>query len=219
MNRVIEQRWTLESDEAKELFVGELVKFAAKRPLVVYHWCVMSNHFHLAVEVMDVRDLTYVVAHACRCFSMAYHRRHGGSGYLWQGRFKSILVQKDGYLGRLGRYIERNPLVAGNEGVVEPADYRWSSARAYARGDCDPLVSVELHPQWKCMGKTDADRRVCYRRHLHTAKERAEEDQRLFEDSGTVVGDDDFCRQARSILGRPSSRSRGRPRKAPHERV
>ena len=146
---------------------------------------------------------------------MAYHQRHGGSGYLWQGRFRSVLVQKAGYLGRLGQYIERNPLAAGVRAVTEASDYAWSSARAYVLGATDPLVTVGAHPEWAGMGLTDPARRACYRRNLQEAREAAAE-ARLFDGgAGLVVGDADFCAQARQQVGRLTARPRGRRRTVP----
>ena len=215
VNRATGRTWILEEPEAKAAFVDHLARFAAERSFVVYHWCVMANHFHLAVEVLHVEDLTYVVGQASRRFALWHHRRHGGSGALWQGRFGSIHVEKAGYLGRLGHYIERNPLAAGVEGVVEASDYRWSSARAYVHGADDPLIDVADHPEWERMGQTDAERRACYARNLLTDRERAEE-RRLFSgEAGQVVGSDSFLLQARCQQGRPNSRSRGQPRKPP----
>jgi putative transposase len=201
INRAVDPRWVLADDAAKTLFLDGLVAFAEHRPLSVYHWCLMANHFHLAVEAVDVRDLGYVIGQTCRRFALAHHRRHGGSGYLWQGRFRCILVQTEGYLGRLGQYLERNPLAACVPGVGQASDYRWSSARAYVMGEPDPLVEVANHPEWARMGQTDAERRACYARHLLTERDRAAEHQLFAVPPADTVGDAAFLRQARRTHG------------------
>ncbi len=77
--------------------------FVLRFPFASIIWCLMSNHFHLAVEVDRVEDLSYYQGQVCRRYIMDYHQRDGGSGYLWQGRFRSMLIEKAGYLERLGR--------------------------------------------------------------------------------------------------------------------
>ena len=163
-NRALDRRRVLADEADKQALLDQLARFAAERDCVVYHWCLMSNHFHLAVEALRVADLIYVVGQACRRFALLHHRRHGGCGYLWQGRFRSVLVQKAGYLGRLGVYIERNPLAAHVPGVSAASDYRWSSARAYVLGTADPLVDVAAHPEWAASGAEEAARQACYAR-------------------------------------------------------
>ena len=66
------------------------------------------------------------------------NRTYRRSGTLWEGRFRSCLTQEDDYLLACQRYIELNPIRA--EMVKHPAEYRWSSYRANAQGDNDPLI-------------------------------------------------------------------------------
>ena len=63
-------------------------------------------------------------------YTRRFNLRHGESGHLFQGRFKSIIVENDAYLSQLSYYIHRNPLRAGM--VDRLADYQWSSYNAYA---------------------------------------------------------------------------------------
>jgi len=69
-------------------------------------------------------------------YTQRFHRRQGSSGHVFQGRFKSILVDKDSYLLQLCRYILLNPVRAGL--VHTPADFKWSSYRATAGKDAVP---------------------------------------------------------------------------------
>jgi len=145
MNRSINRRWILEDDADRQFFVDLLVRFRAGYALNVYHWAVMSNHFHLAVETLTLPDLSSYVGKVTRRFSTYHHRRYGGCGPLWVPRFKSVLVQKEGYLGRLGRYIERNGLRAGAVRTT-PWEYRFCSAAAYVSGRNDGLASPRRPP-------------------------------------------------------------------------
>jgi len=142
-------------------------------------------------------------------YSLHFHKSHGGVGTLWQGRFRSVAVQKDRYLIELGRYIELNPVRAA---VAASAwDYRWSSARAYALGEADPLVDVEAHPLWAGWGHTDMDRRKSHQEYLTEAADAAQTAD-LFRLAVDSVGDDRFRAALRLEHGRMAPRKPGRPR-------
>ncbi len=74
-------------------------------------------------------------------YAQRFNKRHGRVGHLFQGRFKSVIVEREAYLLELCRYIVLNPVRAG---IVErPEDYRWSSYRA--------KIGLEKPPEWLCM--------------------------------------------------------------------
>jgi len=91
------------------------------------------------------------VAHTWR-----YHRRHRTVGHVWQGRFKSPVVQDDEHLWMVLRYIEGNPLRARM--VADPADHPWSSYASHGLGRPDPLLTPL--PEWSQLGVTDGARRA-----------------------------------------------------------
>ena len=94
----------------------------------VHAFCLMSNHIHLLLE-----PLQEVLSSGVHRFTMQYaqyfNRRHQKRGYVFQGRFRSILVEDGCYMRRLVRYIHLNPIEAGLS--LKPDDYRWSSHNAY----------------------------------------------------------------------------------------
>jgi putative transposase len=97
----------------------------------VYAYVLMGNHYHLLLKTIDAN-----LSKAMQWFGTSYTSKFNLSnqlgGHLFQGRFKSIIIQNDAYLLRLSCYIHRNPLRAG---IVERlADYRWSSYRCYGYG-------------------------------------------------------------------------------------
>src|SRR5262249_56312140 len=83
-----------------------------------------------------------------------YHRAHGSSGHVWQGRFKSPVVQSDEHALTVLRYVEANPLRAGI--VTDLASYPWSSYPFHGMGRADPLLD-EL-PGWEVLGRDAAAR-------------------------------------------------------------
>jgi putative transposase len=193
-------------DEDRRAFLDLIARYADRFGFRLYHYGLMTNHVHLLVHLRDPRQLSMLMAGLLRVYVHHCHRRHGFVGHRFQGRFTSPAVQCEGYLLSCGRYIERNPLEAGL--VARPWDYAWSSARHYARGVPEPLVSanpyhLELSPSPK--------RRQKLWREFVLADDPHEE---AFRRADWTVGDDTFRRRACLEMGRPAPRPRGRPRKS-----
>ena len=148
-NRCANNLWILDSPECKDKFLELLERLSGKYELNIYHYCVMSNHFHIAAEGNIKNISSFVSGLSCQ-YSKFYHKiSQNGFGPVRQGRCKGVIVQKSVYLSRLGRYIELNPVRAG---IVDPAnivDYLWSSARFYLTDEKSPVISPEKHPLWQ----------------------------------------------------------------------
>ncbi|OGV56993.1 MAG: hypothetical protein A2X45_12450 [Lentisphaerae bacterium GWF2_50_93] len=211
INRGINNSWVLESEEDRDKFLELLVSQKINTRISIYHWAIMSNHFHLAVEALNVRELSCYLSKVSSLYSRYWHKKHGtGRGTIWQGRFKSVVVQKEGCLLRLGRYIERNPIAAGIEGIKVPTDYRWSSAATYVEGREDPIVDAHRHPYWLELGGSDNERRIFYGNFITKTPA---EDAELFSSGASIIGDKEFAANIMIESGRLSARPRGRPRK------
>jgi putative transposase len=108
---------------------GQVLREMQQRvPLPIFAMVVMPNHWHFVVRPQSddqvsefFRRLT--VTHTLRWHA---HDRTGGTGHLYQGRFKSFAIQDDGHWLSVIRYVERSPLRASLVDVAE--DWRWSSA-------------------------------------------------------------------------------------------
>lgn len=139
------------------------------------------------------------------------NRTHGRTGTLWDGRYKSSLVQAETYLLLCQRYIELNPVRAGM--VADPADSRWSSYRANALGASGALLSP--HPLFLALGTNDDVRRVAYRELFRGAlDEKPLSDLRLALNQDQPIGNARFYREIEAMTGqRRALRRRGRPRK------
>ena len=138
------------------------------------------------------------------------HRR---SGTLWEGRFKSSIVDAEAYYLRCCRYIDCNPVRAGM--VADPADYRWSSHRRLAFGERDPLLSG--HEQYLRLGATPAERQRAYRALFVADIDPADLDEiRSNTQRGWPIGSERFKDQIEQALARAARPpQRGRPRKEP----
>jgi REP-associated tyrosine transposase len=104
-------------------------------------FCFMTNHVHLAVRVDEV-PLSQIFHNLTFRYTQFFNRKHGRYGHLFQGRYKSILVDSERYLQALIRYIHLNPVQASL--VDYPQEYRWSSHRAYLMETQHTWLSTEL---------------------------------------------------------------------------
>jgi len=92
-------------------------------------FCLMENHYHLMIETPEA-NLSQGMHHLNTSFCLAHNKRHDRVGHLFQGRFKSIVVDRDSYLLELARYVVLNPVRAGL--ADRPEDWPWSSYRLTA---------------------------------------------------------------------------------------
>lgn len=113
-----------EDDEDRESFLEVLASTVDRYHWVCHAYCLMGNHYHLLIETpqpnlsMGMRQLNGV-------YTQRFNRAHDGVGHVFQGRFKSIVVEKESYLLELCRYIVLNPVRCGM--VEEPGKWPWSS--------------------------------------------------------------------------------------------
>ncbi len=153
------RRFVLAVPEGFQTFTQLLADAKAKYPWRLFHYCLMSNHVHLLGHLTHGADLPKLMQYLLFEYSRWYRKTINYVGHLWQGRYKSPLIDRDSYLLECGRYIERNPLCAG---LVERAeDYRWSSYRYYALSALDPLIDED--PYYSTLGPTAAIRQQRYR--------------------------------------------------------
>jgi len=119
----------------------------------------MTNHLHLLGHIQKGEDLPKLMQYLLFEYSRWYRKQTGYSGHLWEGRYKSPLIEKESYFLECGRYIERNPVRAH---IVQRAeDYTWSSYPYYAWGGKDPLIDED--PYYGELGPDPASRQAYYR--------------------------------------------------------
>jgi len=109
-------------------FLGLVAEASVRLPLSVLAYCLMPNHFHLVVRPEGDGDLSRWMHWLMTAHVRRYLRHHGGTGHVWQGRFKAFPCQDDDHLRVVIRYVERNPLRA--ELVERAEDWPWSSLGA-----------------------------------------------------------------------------------------
>ena len=120
------------SDKDIAAYANWLEKGATKFGIRVHAWVFMTNHVHLLVTPQHDDSMSLLMQYVGRLYVRYFNYSYARSGTLFEGRFRSSLVQEEDYLLTCQRYIELNPVRAGM--VTDPGDYRWSSYRAHALG-------------------------------------------------------------------------------------
>ena len=126
-----------EGDVDRRGFLDVLALGLARFDAQVLAYCLMGNHYHLVVYTRQA-NLSLLMRHANGVYTQDYNRRHGKVGHLFKGRFKAILVDREGYLLEVCRYVELNPVRAGMVGAA--GAWPWSSYRAH--------VGEAESPEW-----------------------------------------------------------------------
>ena len=126
-----ERKLVFRDDRDRQEYLDRLNRYRERFGLHLLAYCLMGNHFHLAVERGPAK-LSRVMLALQSGYTQWFNRRHGRVGHLFQGRYKAFLVEQERYLLALVRYIHRNPVEAGL--ARRPQDYAWSSDRYYRRG-------------------------------------------------------------------------------------
>ncbi len=116
----------------KEKFLYYLGKYLDLLSFRVHAWCLMTNHFHLLIESRERAGLSELMRRLLTAYTVCFNRRHRRHGHLFQGRFKSHVVDKANYFLYVSRYIHLNPYVIKKS--VDPVEYKGSSLQYYAHG-------------------------------------------------------------------------------------
>lgn len=111
-------------DDDRRAFLNCLGETVTRFQWLCHAYCLMDNHFHLMIETPE-GNLSAGMRQLNGVYTQRFNRRHNRGGHLFQGRFKSILIDKNGYLLELCRYVVLNPVRVGI--VVGPEHYLWSS--------------------------------------------------------------------------------------------
>lgn len=123
-----EGREIFTSDNDKERFLSYLEDLNIRYHVMIHTYCLMDNHYHLLIETPEA-NLVKAMHTLNTSYTVYFNKRRGRGGHLFQGRYKSILVQANEYLHHLSRYIHLNPVRANI--VREARDYIWSSYRFF----------------------------------------------------------------------------------------
>lgn len=200
------------SDSDYRIYLAWLAEHADASGCRVHAYVLMSNHVHLLISATELGSPGALMKALGQQYVQYVNRRYQRTGTLWEGRFRSCLIQEESYLLTCQRYIELNPVRAGI--VQEPAQYAWSSFRSNAEGHVDPILSP--HQLYSDMGRDEGERQRVYRALFDEvlAPERVNQ-LRKATNGNFAHGDQAFTQRAAAALGRRvEPHTAGRPRKS-----
>ena len=174
----------------------------------------MSNHFHLLATPETADGIPQMMQAVGRRYVRNYNLRHSRTGTLWEGRYRSTLIQAERYLLACMVYIDLNPVRAGM--VADPGDYPWSSYLHYIGRRNDKLITP--HPLYWELGNTPFARDLAYGALVRAGIR--EKDKLALTDAtlrGWALGEPDYVadlqrRTERRVAKGQAGRPVGRPR-------
>lgn len=195
------------ADSDYRLFLALIDELAQRFGCELHAYVLMTNHAHLLMTPRDPEGASRLMKHLGQRYVQYVNRIHHRTGSLWEGRFRSSVVDSDGYLLRCHRYIECNPVRAGM--VSDPAEYPWSSYHANAGGAKDELLTP--HPRYLALGTDEATRRVAYLQ-IFEGEMTPSELARIRDaaNGGFALGSETFLGEVERVLGRPARRRQAR---------
>lgn len=197
------------AEEDYATYVNWLTEYAKKYQVDVHAWVLMTNHVHLLCTPRRGGALSSMMQSLGRRYVRYFNHQYQRSGTLWEGRYKSCLVQKELYLLEVYRYIELNPVRA--DLIADPGDYRWSSYQINGLGRKSGLCVP--HPAYLALGGDTLERRKTYRAlfEQHVQGELLAE-IRANSNKGLALGNDRFKDEIEALTGiRVKAKKRGRP--------
>ena len=172
-------------------YLQQLQRHCLAHKVQLHAYVLMTNHVHLLLSAAKVEAVSQLMKSLGQEYAHYINWRRHRSGPLWDGRYKSCVVQDATYLLVCQRYIELNPVRAGM--VRYPGHYRWSSYRCNAEGREDALVHP--HPLYLNMGKNKGERQQAYAALFHAHEETAVQALRAASRGNAAVGSAEFVKE------------------------
>ena len=169
----------------------------------------MTNHVHLLLTSASADGCARLMQRIAQLHTQYVNRTYRRSGTLWEGRFRSCLVQSEEYLLACYRYVESNAVRAGL--CAHPREFEWSSYRANADGIAD--ASLTPHEEYLRLGVTGKSRRRAYEDLFRGDPRYWPTDEiRAATNGNFALGNESFKRKLAALLGRRVERGKaGRP--------
>lgn len=193
----------------REHMLALLAQYAQQFKVAIHAYVLMGNHLHLLVTPETDDGLPKMMQAVGRRYVRYFNDRHGRTGTLWEGRYRSNVIETERYLLACMAYIDLNPVRAGL--VAQARDYPWSSHAHYIGQRPDKLVTP--HALWWTLGNTPFAREAAYAEMVHAGidvgQEAALTDAAL---RGWALGGADFMAALQKLTARRAAPLRpGRP--------
>ena len=196
-------------DADYRLYLSLLAVACQRHQCAVHAYVLMTNHVHLLITPEFAEGVSLVMRDLGRDYVRQVNKAYRRTGTMWEGRFKSSLVDRENYCLSCYRYIELNPVRAHM--VAHPRKYPWSSFHVNALGRSDDAVTP--HDCWIALGQTDDQRRQSYHSLFEQALDACRiEEIRYAVRKGLPAGSEKFKGQVEAALSiKLGDGKRGRP--------
>jgi putative transposase len=194
------------SDGDRRFYLHHLQRLSAELECDVHAYCLMTNHVHLLLSPHKADSCARLMRRLDLLHSQYMNRKYHRTGSLWEGRFRSCIVESETYLLHCYTYIERNPVRAAL--AKSPAEYQWSSYGSNGLGVENALLTP--HSEYLRLGRESPERCESYRNLF--AQEECVAKIREATNGNFVLGSESFIQNLSNMLGVRVTRGRpGRP--------
>ncbi len=199
------------AEEDYRFYLQCLLEGADRYECAIHAYVLMTNHVHLLVSPAGEDALSLMMRYLGSRYVQYVNHAYRRTGTLWEGRFKSSLIDSERYLLTCYRYIELNPVRARM--VASPSDYRWSSYGYHAEGREDPMI--QDHRLFLELGTSNPQRQHAYRElFCHHLDDKDLAQIRTSVNGGLVLGEERFKDEIEGMVARRVRPGQsGRPRK------
>jgi len=202
------------SDDDYLFFLDVLREAKIKHPCLIYSYCLMPNHFHLLIEPQEKENVSLFMKLVGAKYVRYFNRFYQRSGTLWEGRFRSSLIDRETYFIVCSCYIEMNPVRAGI--VSGPGLYPWSSYRIKASGEKSHVLDFDSW--YNSIGSNPEERQYNYHKFFQNSitEEKTQLIRKMTNKNG-LIGSISFKKDMETLLnkelifaepGRPKSQKK-----------
>jgi len=199
------------ADEDYQLYLCWLTEYARSTGCLIHAYVLMTNHVHLLLTPTQSESAANLMKQLGQRYVQYINRTYKRSGTLWEGRFRSSIIEQQDYLFVCQRYIEMNPVRA--DMVSHPGEYSWSSYQVNGQGEISELITP--HPLYLDLGQNEKERHDAYRELFRYELESGEINKiRKATNGNFALGSEKFAKEISDMLGRRVIPGKnGRPRK------
>lgn len=141
-------------------YLSLLNDFRKVFPVKIYNYSLMKNHIHLLIEPLEEGALSKFMEMVTKDYAKYFNQAHDRTGHLFQGRYKSFIVQPQKYYFMCSRYMDLLPVRSGE--AKTPEKYPWTGFGHLAYGE-KKTCHVDEHELYSAMGKNSAERQFAYK--------------------------------------------------------
>ncbi len=188
-------------DNDKLKYYSLMGELKGENHISILHYCLMNNHMHLVVLLNELSRISRFMKLLNMGYFIYYNSVYGYVGHLWQGRFKSKIIETNRYLLQCGKYVALNPVRGGL--VKSPQEYKFSSYNHYAKGTPESLLTDD--PLYLGFSDSPEERK---RKYIEFVV-----DNEMMKNNQPFIGSKAFVDRLTEYYGLNKSAKMGRPKK------